>query len=248
MDGEIVSFDDSGRPDFGQLSQRLHLTTKRTIERLAAESPAHFLAFDLLFLDGKNLVDEPYDERRRQLEELGLQGDTFATPPSFPDGPGVDVIAVARDRRLEGVVAKRRDSPYAAGSRNGDWIKVKLVRTQEVVIGGWTEGRGAREDSLGALLLGLPAEGGLTYVGKVGTGFNAVARRELLGLLRPRARTTSPFAQRLSPADTALAHFVRPNVVGEVQFSEWTGGGRLRHPSWRGLREDKAAAEVVRES
>lgn len=115
------------------------------------------------------------------------------------------------------------------------------------MIGGWTEGKGGRAGSLGALLLGVPRADGLDYVGKVGTGFDAAARRELLDVLEPLAETSSPFTSRLSPAETALAHFVRPEVVGEVQYGEWTADGHLRHPSWRGLRPDKEAGEVVRE-
>ena len=115
------------------------------------------------------------------------------------------------------------------------------------MIGGWTEGQGERAGSLGALLLGVQSDQGLTYVGKVGTGFSTSSRTELLDSLVPLARKTSPFVDRLSPAETKLAHFVRPRLVGEVQFAEWTPDEHLRHPSWRGLRTDKNASEVVRE-
>ena len=124
---------------------------------------------------------------------------------------------------------------------------MKNFRTQEVVIGGWTEGKGDRAGSLGALLLGLPSEDGLAYAGKVGTGFSEAARAELLEALGPLAQQESPFVERLSRAETALAHFVRPEIVGEVQYGEWTRDGHLRHPSWRGLRPDKSVDEVVRE-
>ena len=155
---------------------------------------------------------------------------------------------ISRERGFEGVVIKRRSSRYSPGSRNGDWIKVKNFRTQEVVIGGWTDGKGERDGSLGALLMGVPSDEGLTYVGKVGTGFTAATRKDLLRRLMPLARKSTPFSTPLSRADTALAHFVRPTVVGEVQFAEWTNDGNLRQPSWRGLRTDKSANEVVRES
>ena len=125
---------------------------------------------------------------------------------------------------------------------------MKNFFTQEVVIGGWTEGKGERDGSLGALLLGVPNGDGLEYVGKVGTGFTAATRKELLDRLRPLARKTTPFSAPLSRAETALAHFVRPAIVGEVQFAEWTPDGNLRQPSWRGLRSDKGPKEVVRES
>jgi bifunctional non-homologous end joining protein LigD len=248
LDGELVALDDEGRPNFGQLAHRLHLTSKSVIARLAKETPVSLLVFDLLYLEGRSLLAQTYDRRRKALESLKLAGDTFAVPPSVRGKRGADVLAVAKERGLEGVVVKRRDSTYQPGRRNGDWVKVKNFRTQEVVIGGWTEGKGERSGSLGALLLGIPAEGGLQYAGKVGTGFSETARRETLGDLEPLAQKGSPFTEALTRAETALAHFVRPEIVGEVQFAEWTVDGRLRHPSWRGLRPDKNVREVVRES
>jgi bifunctional non-homologous end joining protein LigD len=247
LDGEIVALDDGGRPNFGQLAHRLHLTSKTTITRMAKESPASFLIFDLLYLAGRSLLHETYDKRRQVLETLDLAGETFAVPPSVKDAHGADVLAVAKDRGLEGIVVKRRTSTYQPGKRTGDWVKVKNFRTQEVVIGGWTEGKGARAGSLGALLLGIPSQGGLDYAGKVGTGFSDSARGELLAELTPLAQNESPFSRALTRAETSLAHFVRPNLVGEVQFAEWTTDGHLRHPSWRGLRADKNVDEVIRE-
>jgi bifunctional non-homologous end joining protein LigD len=247
LDGEIVALDHDDRPSFATLAHRLHLTSKSTIERLAKSSPVSFFAFDVLYLEGRSLLSAPYDERRAALESLKLQGETFATPPSAINVDGARIARIAKERGLEGVVAKRRSSHYLPGARNGDWIKIKNFRTQEVVIGGWTEGQGQRAGSLGALLLGVHGDEGLTYVGKVGTGFSTASRKEILGSLLPLARKTTPFVERLSPAETALAHFVRPQLVGEVQFAEWTTEGHLRHPSWRGLRTDKNAREVVRE-
>ncbi len=141
-------------------------------------------------------------------------------------------------------MAKRRDSPYRPGRRHADWTKVKSFRTQEVVIGGWTEGRGEREGSLGALLLGIPDVDGLRYVGKVGTGFSARDRRALLQDLHPLTIPHSPFGTPLPAREAAEAHFARPVLVGEVEFGEWTIAGRLRHPTWRGLRHDKAPDDV----
>lgn len=247
LDGEIVAFDDEDRPSFGRLQQRLHLAAKSLVARRSREFPATFLAFDLLYLEGSLLVPLAYDERRRLLESLKFEGPSFATPPSFRGRSGSSVLFVAAERGLEGVVVKRRTSPYAPGRRNGDWVKVKNFRTQEVVIGGWTEGKGARAGSLGALLLGVHDGSGLAFVGKVGTGFSESARKDLLEELEPRADDKSPFSSRLRPAEAALAHFVRPELVGEVRFGEWTADGRLRQPSWRGLRRDKDASDVVRE-
>ncbi len=248
LDGEIVALDEKARPSFGRLQQRLHLGSQARVARAAERVPASFLAFDLLYLEGRLYMEAPYDERRELLESLELGGGSFATPPSVRDGTGIEVLRVADERGLEGVVAKRRASPYAPGQRNGDWLKVKIFLTQEVVIGGWTKGKGEREGSLGALLLGIPEGGRLVYVGKVGTGFSERARRELLAVLAPLAQPESPFTERLSPAETRLATFVRPALVGEVRYGEWTGDGHLRHPSWRGLRLDKAPADVVRET
>jgi len=248
LDGEIVVLDGDGRANFAQLSHRLHLTSKSAIDRLAKDSPASFFAFDVLYLEGRSLLHATYDERRALLESIKLEGPSFATPPSSPDGNGAKLLVIAKDRGLEGVVAKRRESLYAPGRRNGDWIKMKNFRTQEVVIGGWTRGQGEREGSLGALLLGVNTSKGLEYVGKVGTGFSSDARKELLRTLAPLARKTSPFLLSLSASETKAAQFVRPTLVGEVRFGEWTNDGRLRHPSWRGLRVDKKARDVTRES
>jgi bifunctional non-homologous end joining protein LigD len=247
LDGEIVALDEDNRPNFSLLSHRLHLSSTSAIEKMAKSTPASFFAFDVLYLEGRTLLQLPYDERRAILESLTLQGNTFATPPSVTDAAGSNILDISRERGLEGIVMKKRTSHYSPGLRNGDWVKVKNFRTQEVAIGGWTEGKGERSNSLGALLLGIPTSEGLQYVGKVGTGFSLDQRTELLALLKPLARKTSPFLERLSPSETALAHFLRPKIVGEVQFAEWTNDGHLRQPSWRGLRSDKDATEIVRE-
>jgi bifunctional non-homologous end joining protein LigD len=248
LDGEIVALDKDNRPSFSTLSKRLHVTSATEIQKLKVSIPASFFAFDVLYLEGHSLMSQTYDERRSALEALKLNGETYATPPSITNTAGSKVLDISRERGLEGVVIKRRASPYLPGSRAGDWIKVKNFFTQEVVIGGWTEGKGERDGSLGALLLGIPSDDGLDYVGKVGTGFTAATRKELLGRLKPLARKSTPFSAPLSRAETALAHFVRPTLVGEVRFAEWTPDGNLRQPSWRGLRSDKGPKEVVRES
>jgi bifunctional non-homologous end joining protein LigD len=248
LDGELVAFDEHGRPNFGRLAHRLHVTSEREVRRRSTQVRATFLAFDLLYLDGQNLLSRTYDERRERLDSLALAGETFATPAAFREASGSAVLRAAADQGLEGIVAKQRHSPYRPGSRSGEWIKVKCFRTQEVIIGGWTAGRGERTGSLGSLLLGVfDQEGALRYAGKVGTGFDAATRDALIALLGPLAADTSPFVDRLPPTERATAHFVRPEIVGEVRFGEWTADGRLRHPSWRGLRTDKAPFEVVRE-
>jgi len=245
IDGEIVALGENGKPSFSRLQQRMHVANQREAKRRSLSDPVTFVAFDLLYLDGHSLMDATYDERRDRLESLHLSGETFITTDAFRDVSGQDILTATVENGLEGVIAKRRASSYRAGRRSPDWTKVKSFRTQEVVIGAWTDGRGERQKSLGALLLGIPDEGGLRYVGKVGTGFSARARTALLADLEPLATPDDPFGCALPAADAGAAHFVRPVLVGEVEFGEWTTAGRLRHPTWRGLRPDKAPHEVV---
>jgi bifunctional non-homologous end joining protein LigD len=245
LDGEIVALGDDGRPSFSRLQQRMHVSNQREAKRRALSDPVTFVAFDLLYINGHSLVSADYDERRSRLESLHLSGETYTTTDSFRDVFGRDILNATSQNGLEGVVAKRRTSPYRPGRRHPDWTKVKNFRTQEVVIGGWTDGQGERRDSLGALLLGIPDDGGLRYVGKVGTGFTAGARTDLLHDLEALTTLENPFDSGLPTADAAKAHFVRPEIVGEVEFSEWTTAKRLRQPTWRGLRPDKAPDEVV---
>ncbi len=245
LDGEIVAFDPAGRPSFSLLQQRMHVRDQASVRRLSRTIPLSYLIFDVMHLDGHSTVELPYRERRRLLESLRLAGDHWATPTSYREPPA-RVMAAAAEQGLEGVVCKRLASPYVAGRRSEDWIKVRRRSTQEVVIGGYTPGKGSRS-ALGALILGLPVDGGLRYVGKVGTGFSNAQLRELTARLTRLARKTSPFVGAVPSAQVAGANWVRPVLVGEVRFSDWTASGRLRQPSWRGLRPDKSPSEVVRE-
>jgi bifunctional non-homologous end joining protein LigD len=247
IDGELVALDEDGRPSFSRLQQRMHVANQREAKRRSLSDPVTFVAFDLLYLEGHSLMESTYDERRERLESLHLSGETFLTTDVFRDVSGPDILAATVANGLEGVVVKRRTSPYRPGRRGPDWTKVKSFRTQEVVLGAWTDGRGERRGSLGALLLGIPDEGGLRYVGKVGTGFSARERSALLGDLQPLATPENPFVSVLPSSDAGTAHFVQPELVGEVEFGEWTKAGRLRHPTWRGLRPDKSPDEVVAE-
>jgi bifunctional non-homologous end joining protein LigD len=248
VDGEIVALDEQGRPDFGALQNRMHRTGPE-VGRLAAAAPVTYLVFDLLAWDEEDLHERPYAERRERLDELGLSGERWAVTPWFPGtgtGVGADVLAASRENGLEGVVAKRLDSPYRPGARHPDWLKAKNVRTQSVVVGGWRPGQGRRAGGIGSLLFGVPDdEGRLVYAGHVGTGFTDRALRELEGLLTPRS--SSPFSGALPREVTRDAHWVEPDLVGEVAFAHWTAEGRLRHPSWRGLRDDVDPADVVEE-
>lgn len=247
LDGEIVAFDDHGRPSFGALQERMHVADAGRARRLAQQTPVAYLLFDVLYLDGRSTVSQPYGDRRELLEGLELHGDHWQTPPWF-GGPGAEVLAAAADNGLEGVVAKRLESRYQPGRRSTDWIKVKHARMQEVVVVGWTPGQGRRQGRLGALLLAVPDDGGWRYAGKVGTGFTEKMLDDLGEQLAPLVRGDPPLPGPLPRAQVARATWVEPVLVGEVTFGEWTRDGRLRHPSWRGLRPDKGPADVVTET
>ena len=250
LDGEIVALDQHGRPRFQLLQPRIHASGADKVKRLAAEQPIVYMVFDLLYVDGTVLLDLPYVERRRRLEGLNLvttETQNCALSPQF-FGPGSDVLQASRAQSLEGIVAKRLDSPYLPGRRSPTWRKIKNVRTQEVVVGGFTPGQGNRQGRLGSLLLGIPSGHGLEYVGQVGTGFSEEALDDLAARLGPLRSDHSPFVTEVPRRYEGVATWVEPTLVGEVSFSEWTTEGRLRQPSWRGLRFDKAPDEVHRES
>lgn len=246
LDGEVVVLRPDGRPDFQALAPRMHVRAAERARQLAASVPITYVIFDLLELAGTPTVSLPYDRRRELLESLDLAGSHWQVSPSFP-GPGADILEASRRLGLEGVIAKRRHSPYRPGRRSDEWIKVKNFRMQEIVIGGYTVGEGRRASTFGALLLGLPADGGLVYVGSVGTGFDDAALVELTTRLRGLRQTESPFVGPVDPRHARTALWVRPELVGEVAFGHWTDDGRMRHPTWRGLRPDKSPAEVALE-
>ena len=237
LDGEIVAMD-KGRPSFGALQRRMHVGNDSQARRLAADLPVTYLIFDLLHLNGRSCLSLPYTDRRELLEGMELSGPNWQVSPSFA-AAGAAVLQASRDQGLEGVIAKRLTSRYHPGRRSPDWIKITDVQALEVVIGGWRPGEGRRAATFGSLLLGRPTEGGLHYVGQVGTGFTEQMLTTLMAQLRKLERKASPFVNKV-PADRARgAHWVRPKLVGEVVFREWTADGRLRAPSWRGLRPDR---------
>jgi bifunctional non-homologous end joining protein LigD len=246
LDGEVIGVDKRGLPDFGLLQQRMRLTKPGDVERVRKGVPVKFMLFDLLELDGEDVTGHGYDERRRMLEDTVRSEGDILVPPEF-DGTVDEALGRARELRLEGVMVKDREAPYRVGKRSEAWIKVKLHRTQEVVVAGWRPGNGRRAGTVGSLLLGIPSEAGLTYVGRVGTGFTDRTLDELARLAKKRERKT-PALVDVPRADASDAHWLRPDLVGEVEFAEWTRDGRLRQPSWRGLRPDKAPEEIVRES
>jgi len=246
-DGEIIAVGPGGRPDFGLLQGRMKLTRAADVAKARTAIPVQLMLFDLLFHNGEDLRRLPLSTRRQRLEDF------FA-----PSGCPVDLSMVleesvdllldsARELGLEGVMAKRTDSRYVSGQRTRTWIKLKTEQTQEVVVGGWRPGKGGRQDTVGSLLVGIPDGGKLQYVGRVGSGFSSRELTELRQTVERLGRKTSPFHDVPRP-DSADAHWVSPELVGEVTYSEWTGPGRLRHPRWRGWRVDKDPSDVVRES
>jgi bifunctional non-homologous end joining protein LigD len=247
LDGEIVAFDDSNRPNFGLLQQRMHVRDAAAARRLARKVPVSYLVFDVLHLDGHSTVELQYGDRRALLESLELGSDHWATPATYREAPET-VLGAALSSGLEGVVCKRTNSAYLPGRRTDDWVKVRGFRTQEVVVGGYTPGKGSRSGGVGALVVGIPGERGLRFVGKVGTGFSDADLLDMSTRFARLARKTSPFDGELPRAQVVGATWVRPTLVGEVRFSEWTAQGRLRQPAWRGFRPDKSPGDVVAES
>jgi bifunctional non-homologous end joining protein LigD len=244
LDGEIVAFDDDGRPSFERLQRRMHVTAASAVRRLAASTPVVYAIFDLLYLDGHPLLELPYHERRSRLEALELGGPAWRVPAAHR-GNGARLLEATRAQRLEGIVAKRLDSRYEPGRRTGAWVKVKHTLRQELVIGGWLPGEGRRTDRIGALLMGHYQDGAFRYAGRVGTGFTDQTLTDLATRLAPLRTDANPFVA--APKLPRNAVFVTPKLVAEIELREWTSEGVMRAPSYKGLREDKAAEDVVLE-
>ncbi|WP_460523212.1 ATP-dependent DNA ligase [Humibacter antri] len=256
LDGEIVALND-GHPDFGLLQQRMNLQNETEISHLASRVPVRYYAFDILELDGHDITGEEYEVRRAALEHVVTDPHHGVLQvPDVVSGPIGKAMATSRQAGLEGIVAKDRESIYSSGKRSTAWIKVKHHSTQEVVVGGWKPGEGRRANGIGSLLLGIPDAGiphanipdaeKLTYVGKVGTGFGDADLDDIAKRLGNLEADTDPFGD-IPKADARGVHWVTPTLVAEVEFAEWTRGGRLRQPSWRGWRPDKDPKDVVRE-
>lgn len=245
VDGEILALDESGRPDFGLLQRRMNLGKPREVEAAAASVPVVLHLFDVLEVAGSPTVDEPYDTRRARLERLVRRREDVPVdvPPATDAAPGA-ALEEARRRGLEGIVAKRRRSTYRPGVRSDDWVKVKLSRTQEVVVGGYRRGTGGRAGRIRSLLVGVPTgDGGWRYAGRVGSGLRERDAERLLERLDDLAQAGPPF-EGVPAADRVDAVWVRPELVGEIEFGEWTRTGVARHPRWRGLRPDKRPEDV----
>lgn len=247
LDGEVAVLGPDGSSDFQALAPRMHVKSAARAHELAVRVPVTYIVFDVLAVDGRSTTSLQYPQRREVLEGLVPAGPNWQVSPSFTGG-GADLLEASRRMGVEGILAKRLDSPYRPGQRSPEWLKIKNLLTQEVVIGGYTVGDGRRAGTFGSLLLGLPVPAGLTYVGAVGTGFDDAALDELSGQLRRLRQPEPPFVGTVDPRHARGAVWVQPQLVGEVAYGQWTADGRMRHPVWRGLRPDKIPAEVVREA
>lgn len=239
LDGEAVVFD-GDRPSFGRLQHRMHVGDPGSA--LVAEHPAVFMVFDLLVLDGRPLLELDYSTRRRLLTDVIEDGPSWRLPPEVR-GEGQTLLELARARGLEGVVAKKLTSTYRPGARTKEWIKVKIRKQQEFVVGGWLPGQGALEGNIGSLLIGVQAGGALRFAGAVGSGLADRDRARLAPLLI--SSENCPFAER-PPLDRSPV-WVEPTQVIEVGYGSWPEEGNLRHPVYLGLRVDHRPEDVVRE-
>jgi bifunctional non-homologous end joining protein LigD len=216
LDGEIVALDERGRPSFEQLQQRMGLTAESDVRRVMPKVPVSYILFDLIYLDGQLLDDEPYTRCREWLEDLALTDRHWQTPP-YQVGHGQAMMQASLENGLEGVIAKRLDGIYEMGRRSGAWLKVRNRQRQELVIGGWVEGEGRHLGLPGAVLLGYYDGDRFVYAGKTGTGFTHAMLAKLAEMMRPLERETSPFDVGRPPKG---AHFVEPRLVGEFEFAE----------------------------
>jgi bifunctional non-homologous end joining protein LigD len=246
LDGEMVAVDGEGKASFEVLQQRMNLQNEREIKRVASQIPVSYVVFDLLWLDGRDTTGLALEERR-ELLELVVEQDHRLQLMTYVDGEGTAFVEGARKLGLEGVVAKRRGSPYVSGRRTPDWRKIKLISTQDCVILGWTPGLGGRSTSFGALLVGAIDDGRLRWVGQVGTGFDQRTLERLMAQLEPLVRATPPIDEA-QLAKVKGARWVEPELVCEVEYLEYTRStGKMRAPSFRGLRPDKTPDECVLE-
>jgi bifunctional non-homologous end joining protein LigD len=258
LDGEVVALDKHGRPRFQLLQARMGLTSAAAVRQRAAARPVDYVLFDLLHLDGHSTRELPYSERRELLQSLKLDGPRWRISRARSEG-GARLLEAARRQGLEGIVAKRCDSPYRPGKRTGEWIKARVWRRQEFVIGGWIPGEGRRANKVGSLLVGYwdkrPDEATeespqrLVFAGGVGSGLKESDLDFLTRELGKRKRAEGPFDVGGPRGPKArLARFCEPELICEVSWTEWTDEGTLRQPAFKGMRDDKDPRDVVRES
>jgi bifunctional non-homologous end joining protein LigD len=243
LDGEIVALDERGAPSFQKLQPRMHVRDESAVKKLRRTTPVMYEVFDVLWVDGHDVTKRPLRERQKLLDEILTPMGSIRRSEQFV-GNGVALFAAAKEQGIEGIVAKRLDSPYAT-TRSAAWVKIKAFRTMECVVGGWTAGQGGRSSTLGALLLGVYRDGKLMPVGHVGSGFDERTLKELLATLRERETPRMPFA--VEPRVNQPARWCQPELVCEVQYGEITRDGTLRHPVYRGLRADVDPRECTGE-
>jgi len=241
LDGEVVALD-AGIPSFAALAERMHVSSPRKAAQLATARPVTFMAFDLLRLFGSDLTGQPWSARRELLERLDLSSSAWQVPPVYDDGE--ELFEATRERGLEGVVSKRRSSPYTAGRRSPDWRKSPHRATLSVVVGGWRPETGTT-NRLGAVLVGTPdGAGGWEYAGRVGAGLAGVAGARVGRMLEPLGRTGSPFSTDVPREDAVGAFWVEPSLVVEVQSLGRGSTGKLRQPAYLGVRTDLTPADL----
>ncbi len=246
LDGEIVALDEAGRPSFGRLQHRMHVTGAAEVARRAAAVPIGYQVFDLLRFDGHEATSLAYLERRRLLGEV-VEAGPYWSVPSHHIGEGGELLAQVTELGLEGLVAKRLDSTYQLGRRSPAWRKVKVRNHQEFVVVGWSMGEGKRSGGPAALVLGVWEGDRLVHVGRVGTGFTQAELHRLAGLMRPLERSDSPLERVPDDVRRRPVQWVEPELVVEVAFGEWTSDGVLRHPAYLGQRTDKDPRTVTRQ-
>lgn len=237
LDGEVVAINAAGQADFTLLASRRHRP---------GEYQLKLFLFDVLALDGTGLESAPWEQRRAVLESVAPLFDASSSVeiPPLLDGGAYFALDEARRHGWEGVVAKRRSSPYRPGARSPDWRKQKNWNDVEVVIGGFRYGREGAAKTLGSVIVGLPEETGLRYVGRVGTGWTQAQAAEILAELKPLTISRCPFLGGIDAPVASSATWVLPKLVADVQFLDWTSTGHLRHPSWRGIRRDKLPGDL----
>jgi bifunctional non-homologous end joining protein LigD len=240
VDGEVIALDAHGEPDFALLQARIK---GRGVT--AHPTPFVYEVFDLLHLDGRSLLDEPLEERRRLLAGV-LRPDPRVRLSEHIETNGIAFFETARVRGLEGIMAKDRHSPYAPGKRSDRWQKIKIRPEQELVVGGWVKGAGKATD-LGALLVGVYEDGTLRYAGKIGAGFTNSNRDELLAAVAPLAAPDPPFATPPPRAAARDAQWLRPELVIRAEFAGWTGDGLVRQAAYKGIELEKDPHRVIRE-